>query len=160
MVLLPIKIVIRHCCREKFCFNTNIKTSFHHLEWRFFTDMKCTTASVHTLFFALCLLTYPAVTYGEETAVPDQITQTTIRFNNDNWETLPHPRVADFSVQEDGSVIGSTEDGRSFIQFNIPNEYGVRVQRFEIDDHYHYIVGGTIAQSFTELSILLAASTQ
>jgi len=80
----------------------------------------------------------------------------TERFNNQNWYTLPHPRVATFSVNTDGSATGFTEDGISFVQYNVPNTYGVRVQRFEIQDHYHYIVDGEIVDSFTEFSALLA----
>ncbi len=78
------------------------------------------------------------------------------RFNNGNWYILPHPRVATFSVNADGSATGFTEDGISFAQFNVPNTYGIRVERFEIQDHYHYIVDGEIADSLTEFSVLLA----
>lgn len=78
------------------------------------------------------------------------------RFNNDNWYLLPHPRVATFSVHSDGSASGFTENGITFVQYNVPNTYGIRVQRFEIQEHYHYIVEGEIADSFIELSSLLA----
>ena len=78
------------------------------------------------------------------------------RFNNDNWYFLPHPRVTTFSVGADGSATGFTENGISFVQYNVPNPYGIRVQRFEIQDHYHYIVDGEIVDSFTEFSALLA----
>jgi hypothetical protein len=80
----------------------------------------------------------------------------TIRFNNENWHILPHPKVAAFSMHEDGSTSGITDDGRTFIQYMVPNSYGIRVQRFEIEDHYHYIVEGETANSFTEFSALLA----
>lgn len=80
----------------------------------------------------------------------------TERFNNENWNILPHPRVATFSVNSDGSAVGFTENGISFVQYNVPNTYGIRVQRFEIQDHYHYIVDGEIADTFTEFSALLA----
>ena len=83
-------------------------------------------------------------------------TAETERFNNDNWYLLPHPRVATFSVSTDGSATGFTENGISFVQYNVPNTYGIRVQRFEIQEHYHYIVGGEIVNSFTEFSVLLA----
>ncbi len=78
------------------------------------------------------------------------------RFNNTNWSLLPHPRVASFSMSDDGSASGLTENGIVFVQYNVPNTYGIRVQRFEIQDHYHYIVEGEIADSFTEFSSLLA----
>jgi hypothetical protein len=79
-----------------------------------------------------------------------------IRFDNENWDTLPHPQVAEFTVHEDGSANGMTENGIPFAQYNVPNQYGIRVQRFEIEDHYHYIVEGEIANSFEEMSVLLS----
>ncbi len=78
-----------------------------------------------------------------------------VRFNNENWGTLPHPRVAEFTVHPDGSASGITENGIPFVQFNVQNEYGIKVQRFEIEDHYHYVVGGVIANSLEEMSVLL-----
>ena len=78
------------------------------------------------------------------------------RFNNENWYTLPHPKIAQFTVRDDGSAFGITETGVSFKQYNVPNDVGMRVQRFEIEDHYHYIVDGYIINSFNELSQVLA----
>lgn len=86
----------------------------------------------------------PVIPYGSE------------RFNNDNWDILPHPRVAEFTIRTDGSAYGLTENGISFVQYYVPNDLGIRVQRFEIQDHYHYIVEGTIANSLQELSAQLA----
>ena len=63
-----------------------------------------------------------------------------VRLTNENWHTLPHPQVASFAVHEDGSASGLTVNGIPFAQYNVPNEFGIRVQRFEIEDHYHYIV--------------------
>jgi hypothetical protein len=82
------------------------------------------------------------------------------RFNNENWYTLPHPKVAIFTMRADGSAYGLTETGVSFVQYNVPNTLGIRVQRFEIDDHYHYIINGEIAESFEDLSIKLATAYQ
>ncbi len=78
------------------------------------------------------------------------------RFNNVNWFTAEHPKVATFTIKDDGSSYGLTETGVSFIQYNVPNEAGIRIQRFEIEDHYHYIVEGEIVYDFAELSALLA----
>ena len=78
------------------------------------------------------------------------------RFNNDNWYLLPHPRVETFSVNADGNATGFTENGISFVQYTVPNTNEIRVQRFEIQEHYHYIVDGKIIDSFTEFSALLA----
>jgi hypothetical protein len=103
----------------------------------------------------ILILTFVGVLLLPQSSVLGE-TSISERFNNDNWYTLPHPRVATFSVSEDGSVVGFTENGISFVQYNVPNVYGIRVQRFEIQDHYHYIVDGEIADTFTELSQLLA----
>lgn len=79
-----------------------------------------------------------------------------VRFNAGNWHTLPHPKVASFSVQSDGSAFGITENGISFSQFNVPNDLGIRVQRFEIQDHFHYIIDGVPVYTFSEFSAILA----
>ncbi len=79
-----------------------------------------------------------------------------VRFNNENWFSLPHPVVASFTMGPAGDWSGTTADGRTFLQYAIPNHYGIRVERFELDDHYHYIVEGEIVDSFTEFSQLLA----
>lgn len=78
------------------------------------------------------------------------------RFNNENWFTMPHPKVASFVVRADGSASGVLETGVPFSQINIPNDHGIRIQRFEIEDHYHYIVNGEIAYTHKELSRKLA----
>jgi hypothetical protein len=98
-------------------------------------------------------------TYADETYVLGPVVSyATVRFNNENWFTLPHPKVAEFTMRTDGSAYGLTETGVSFMQYNVPNDYGIRVQRFEIEDHYHYIVEGEIADTLTDLSIKLAAA--
>jgi hypothetical protein len=79
-----------------------------------------------------------------------------VRFNSENWHTLPHPKVASFSVQSDGSAFGITENGISFTQYNVPNTLGIRVQRFEIQDHFHYIIDGVPVYTFSEFSAILA----
>jgi len=88
--------------------------------------------------------------FGEQTYLP------TFRFTQNSWFTMPHPRVISFSVREDGSAIGLTETGIVFTQYNVPNSAGIRVQRFEIEDHFHYIIEGEIVYSFTEFSARLA----
>lgn len=85
---------------------------------------------------------------------------TDFRFNNENWFTVPHPKIAVFTVNEDGSAYGLTENSIPFSQYNIENSYGIRIQRFEIQDHYHYIVDGYIAYTPEELSIELARALE
>lgn len=77
----------------------------------------------------------------------------TYRFDNENWFTLPHPKVASFTVEDDGNFSGMTEDGIPFTQRNVPNTLGIRIQRFEIQDHYHFIVEGEEAYSADELAV-------
>jgi len=81
----------------------------------------------------------------------------TFRFTNANWESALHPKVASFTVAKDGSAYGMTETGIPFLQYNIPNHAGMRIQRFEIQDHYHYIINGKVAYTFAELSMRLSA---
>ena len=91
--------------------------------------------------------------YDVQPIVP---TENTIRFTDENWLTLPHPEVATFTILTDGSMHGSTVTGIPFTQYNIPNELGIRVQRFEIEDHAHYIIEGEVAYTFEEFSAKLA----
>lgn len=114
---------------------------------------------MYRLFFVIFGLLFafgPNIASPLVSAQQDLTQYGTIRFNNENWYTLPHPKVATFSMLANGNAEGVTEDGRTFIQYMVPNPYGIRVQRFEVEDHYHYVVDGEIADSFTELSILLA----
>ena len=78
------------------------------------------------------------------------------RWNNENWFTEAHPKVASFTVHPDGSAYGLTDTGISFYQRTIDNEFGIRIQRFEMQDHYHYIVEGEAVYSLEELSVRLA----
>ena len=82
----------------------------------------------------------------------------TFRFNNENWFTSEHPKVMSFSINDDGSSTGLLETGVSFTQYNVPNDLGIRVQRFEIEDHYHYIIEGEIAYTFENFSAQLAGA--
>lgn len=116
--------------------------------------------SITTIFilFLLIVFSVPSLSvYAEESYEFNTVlTTTSFRFNNENWFTTDHPKIASFSVHDDGSAYGNTETGVSFFQYNIPNDYGIRIQRFEIQDHYHYIIDGEIAYTTTELSMHLA----
>jgi hypothetical protein len=85
---------------------------------------------------------------------------TSARFNNDNWFTRAHPRIASFSVQEDGNAYGITETGISFSQYRIEDPNGIRIQRFEIEDHFHYIIEGEVVYTFQDFSKELALAYQ
>lgn len=110
-----------------------------------------------TVFVAVMVVSTSVPTYATESYTFGEVSLTQdFRFNNDNWFIMPHPKVISFSVQEDGSAFGMTETGIVFSQYNIPNTAGIRIQRFEIQDHYHYIVEGDPVYSFTEFSARLA----
>ncbi len=99
--------------------------------------------------------------YADDTYIVGSVTSySDYRFNNENWYTIPHPKIAEFTVRDDGSAYGLTENGISFVQFNVPNDFGIRVQRFEIQDHYHYVIEGEIANTLEELSARLAIAYQ
>jgi hypothetical protein len=73
-----------------------------------------------------------------------------------NFNTLPHPHVAAFSRDSNNIWSGTTSDGKTFTQYPIPNNYGLRIERFVIDDYAHYIVEGKLVYSLQELSVSLA----
>ncbi|HEX4799136.1 MAG TPA: hypothetical protein VFV22_01225 [Candidatus Paceibacterota bacterium] len=112
-----------------------------------------------SLFLGFVLFTCGfTLTHAEEvyTAIPSPYEPTPFRFTNENWLILPHPKIASFIVHPDGNASGITETGITFAQYNIPNAYGVRIQRFEIQDHYHYIIDGVDVYTITDLAIRLA----
>lgn len=111
------------------------------------------------VFFFICTISpnvAPAYAEGVYTPIPSPYEPARIRFNNENWFSVPHPKIANFFVYSDGSASGITENGITFTQRNVPNEYGVRIQRFEMQDHFHYIIEGTDVYTITELAIKLA----
>lgn len=108
----------------------------------------------------LAMLLIPSFTHAQQVPFDSAATHNPTRFTNENWLTLPHPKVAMFTVLPDGTMQGSTVNGIPFTQYSIPNSFGIRVQRFEIQDHYHYIIEGEIAYSFEELSVLLTRAYQ
>lgn len=102
------------------------------------------------------VLSVPIQSLSAQSNVP---TETTIRLNNENWDRVPHPKVASFTVHEDGSAEGLTETNVPFRQYTVYEKGNVRAQRFEIQDHYHYIVQGEIAYTEKELNALLRKYT-
>jgi len=117
------------------------------------------TLSILTL---LSMLSVPLVALlAEETHILSPVTHVTeFRFNNENWFTEPHPKVATFTMRNDGSAYGLTETGILFTQENVPNTTGIRIQKFVIQDHYHYIVEGEIVYTTAELSAKLAQAQE
>jgi hypothetical protein len=109
-----------------------------------------------SIFFAVFLVPTHALRADETYDVGTFITTATFRWNNENWQTEEHPKVATFTMRADGSAYGITETGVPFTQDNVENAYGIRIQRFEIQDHYHYVIDGEIAYTTAELSARLA----
>ena len=97
---------------------------------------------------ALGLVALPFLVHAETTE---------FRFNNENWFTTPHPDVASFTVLPSGDAYGTTTTGVPFVLYTIPTGDGVRLQRFEIQDHFHYIVNGRVVYTLPEVSAALAA---
>ncbi len=81
-------------------------------------------------------------------------------FTQENFEILPHPKISTFSRNASGVWSGTTVDGKTFTQYPIPNTYGLRIERFVIDDYAHYVVEGDIIYSLQDLSIRLALATE
>ncbi len=79
-----------------------------------------------------------------------------LRWNNENWLLYAQPRINTFTIRDDGSMYGFTETGIPFFQYNIENTVGMRIQRFEIEDHYHYIIEGEVVYSLEDFSTELA----
>jgi hypothetical protein len=75
--------------------------------------------------------------------------------NPGDWFFLPHPEILSFSIDARGDASGLVLGNIPFRQYTILEETGLRIQRFEIENHYHFIVNGTIVYSVNDLSTLL-----
>lgn len=114
---------------------------------------KIASLSLLILFFCVSI---PSARADETFTVGTAQTTPTFRFNNTNWFTEAHPTIVSFTRKENGDWYGETETGIPFLQYNVPNNAGIRIQRFEIQDHYHYIVEGEIVYTLAEVSTHLA----
>ena len=112
--------------------------------------------TLYILFSAVLFMPLQSIFADETFEVGTILVTTPFRFNNENWFTTPHPKIASFTVRDDRSAYGLTETGIPFSQYNIPNDAGIRIQRFEMQDYSHYIVDGEIVSTITELSVRLA----
>ena len=112
--------------------------------------------TLYILFSAVLFMPLQSIFADETFEVGTILVTTPFRFNNENWFTTPHPKIASFTVRDDRSAYGLTETGIPFSQYNIPNDVGIRIQRFEMQDYSHYIVDGEIVSTITELSVRLA----
>ncbi len=110
------------------------------------------TTKILTIF--IIVLFYTNVVFAIELNPSDP----NFRFNNTNWFTTPHPAVLTFSVESDGSANGTTTSNIPFSLKNIPNTVGLRIQKFIIQDHFHYIIAGNIVYTLPEISANLASA--
>ena len=87
------------------------------------------------------------------------VTATATRLNNSNWFTESHPKPVSFSLDQNGAVTGSVSTGAEFKQFRIYESTALKVDRFEIQDHYHYIANGVVLYSDAELALFIQDHT-
>lgn len=111
--------------------------------------------TLYIFFSAILFMPLQSIFADEIFEVGTILTTTPFRFNNENWFTNPHPKIASFTVRDDRSAYGLTETGIPFSQYNIPNDADILIQRFEMQDYSHYIVDGEIVSTITELSVQL-----
>jgi len=66
-------------------------------------------------------------------------------YTNENFHASTHDRPASLFQYERGGFYGFTETGKFYEQLPVYNEFGVRMQRFFIDEAYFYVTDrGTI----------------
>lgn len=107
------------------------------------------------IFFLGLLTTFYVIPHGYVFA-----NEESTRFNNQNWQISEQPVVWSFTTHTDGSFSGLTTDGIPFTQYTVSEVDGIKVQRFEIEDHYHFIVNGEVAYSLEVLSSILSHKGQ
>lgn len=119
--------------------------------------MRLHTTILHTLLTCalICGYSFPVLaadtyTFGTVTAAPHET------FTNTNWDSIPHPQVATFTIDAYGDAYGYTENGIYFSQYAIPNALGIRIQRFDMEEYHHYIIEGTVVYSLEAFSAELA----
>tara|TARA_B100002019_G_scaffold258431_1_gene243166 strand:+ start:303 stop:674 length:372 start_codon:yes stop_codon:yes gene_type:complete len=112
-----------------------------------------------SLIMTLTLILLPQTINANEAIEIEPNQKSEVRLNQENWHTMPHPEPDTFYVTPEREVFGTTTTGIPFSQTNVPNEFGIRVQKFSIQDHYHYILkGGMIIYSDEELAVELNKS--
>lgn len=77
-------------------------------------------------------------------------------YTHATWNSAEHPRIREMVIAENGTAYGTTTSGVPFTQYLVSDESDLRIQRFEIEGYYHYIVEGHVVQTQKELSILLS----
>lgn len=117
--------------------------------------MKKISLSVTVVVILWCI--FPALSSAEVTYIAAPVlASTTAAYSEEEWDTLPQPEIAFFTIHADGSASGMTVTGVPFTQLNVPNDFGVRVQKFEMGEHFHYIVEGIVVYTEDTLKTALA----
>lgn len=75
-------------------------------------------------------------------------------YTNDNIWTSTHDVPVEFWQDELGNFYGITETGKSFSQVNVANDFGVRLQKFSIDQAYFYVSDQGIIKANDDLTAL------
>ncbi|MBP9759787.1 MAG: efflux RND transporter permease subunit [Candidatus Pacebacteria bacterium] len=75
-------------------------------------------------------------------------------YDNENIHSAYHEAPAIFSVDENGETLGATVSGIPFRQYGIANDYGIRLQRFEIGLAYWYVSDRGIIWADNDLTAL------
>lgn len=83
-------------------------------------------------------------------------------YTNDNFwsDSTTHDRPISFTVDEEGNVHGATETGKIFSQVNVPNEQGIRLQKFMIDEAFYYIYERGIIRADSDAAALKVAGEE
>lgn len=83
------------------------------------------------------------------------ITLSSLIYTEEKWRNQPHPKVISLSLGESGRITGVTEGGYKFTQEQILDLDDLRVDRFVMGEHVHYIANGEYIPDEVSLEELL-----
>jgi len=75
-------------------------------------------------------------------------------YTNENYQTSEHDKPLFFSIDVFGNAEGVTETGKLFWQKNVSNSFGIRLQKFTIDQAFFYISDQGIISASSDLEAL------
>ena len=75
-------------------------------------------------------------------------------YTNDNFWSSEHDQPLSFSRDSWGNFYGVTVSGKFFAQVHIDNDFGIRLQKFSIDQAYFYVSDRGIIRADTDLVAL------
>ena len=113
--------------------------------------------NAHKLLLILFLGIFALLAPVSQSRAAETVLDAPTLFTNQNWKVRTQPDVASFTHNDDGTAYGTTTTGIPFSQYPIPNTAGLRIEKFEMQDHFHYIVEGRIVYTTEELSVILAS---